>query len=162
MRCVIGCRRSGSQMRGKKRREGSSVLGFALSWKDECSSMQHDSEIQSSWRQTSGECCQWVLDALSQSVEWLCQPLGFEPLTLRRSLDDSEFRLTTSSMALFLRRETASSTNLSIQAPTDYRGFRVSGRRCWLKTTKLAYSGHRLRDSASPSCWIAPLSHENK
>jgi hypothetical protein len=36
----------------------------------------------------SGECCQWVLDAVLQTVEWLCQPLGFDSLTLRQSLDN--------------------------------------------------------------------------
>lgn len=35
----------------------------------------------------SGECCQWVLDVVLQTVDWLSQPLGFESLTLRRSLD---------------------------------------------------------------------------
>jgi len=39
----------------------------------------------------SGECCQWVLDADSQPVEWLCQPLGFDSLALRQSLDDLQF-----------------------------------------------------------------------
>ena len=32
---------------------------------------------------TFGGCCQWVLDAVCQTVEWLSQPLGFESLTLR-------------------------------------------------------------------------------
>jgi hypothetical protein len=29
-----------------------------------------------------GGCCQWVLDAACQAVEWLHQPLGFNSLTL--------------------------------------------------------------------------------
>ena len=41
-------------------------------------------------KQASGECCQWVLDADSQPVEWLRQPLGFDSLALRQSLDDLE------------------------------------------------------------------------
>lgn len=29
-----------------------------------------------------GGCCQWVLDAVFQTVEWFHQPLGFDSLTL--------------------------------------------------------------------------------
>jgi len=29
-----------------------------------------------------GGCCQWVLDAVRQTVEWFHQPLGFDSLTL--------------------------------------------------------------------------------
>ena len=36
----------------------------------------------------SGECCQWVLDTVFHPVEWLSQPLGFDSLALRQSLDD--------------------------------------------------------------------------
>jgi len=36
----------------------------------------------------SGECCQWVLDAVFHTVEWLSQPLGFDSLALRQALDD--------------------------------------------------------------------------
>jgi hypothetical protein len=36
----------------------------------------------------SGECCQWVLDTVFHTVEWLSQPLGFDSLALRQSLDD--------------------------------------------------------------------------
>jgi len=32
-------------------------------------------------------CCQWVLDATCETVEWLNQPLGFDSLTLCWSLD---------------------------------------------------------------------------
>ena len=39
-------------------------------------------------RRASGECCQWVLDAVFQTVEGLSQPLGFDSLTLRQSLDE--------------------------------------------------------------------------
>jgi hypothetical protein len=35
----------------------------------------------------SGECCQWVLDTVFHTVEWLSQPLGFDSLALRLSLD---------------------------------------------------------------------------
>jgi hypothetical protein len=31
----------------------------------------------------SGGCCQWVLAAACEAVEWLSQPLGFESLALR-------------------------------------------------------------------------------
>jgi hypothetical protein len=30
-----------------------------------------------------GGCCQWVLDAVCETVEWLSQPLGFDSLALR-------------------------------------------------------------------------------
>jgi hypothetical protein len=29
-----------------------------------------------------GGCCQWVLDAVRQTVEWFHQPLGFDSLAL--------------------------------------------------------------------------------
>jgi hypothetical protein len=32
--------------------------------------------------QRLGGCCQWVLDAVRQTVEWFHQPLGFDSLTL--------------------------------------------------------------------------------
>jgi hypothetical protein len=35
----------------------------------------------------SGGRCQWVLDAASQTVEWLGQPLRFECVVLRKALD---------------------------------------------------------------------------
>jgi hypothetical protein len=34
-----------------------------------------------------GGCCQWVLDAAYQTVEWPRQPLRFESVILRRALD---------------------------------------------------------------------------
>ena len=35
-----------------------------------------------------GGCYRWVLDAVCETVEWLDQPLGFESLALRPSLDN--------------------------------------------------------------------------
>jgi hypothetical protein len=35
-----------------------------------------------------GGCCQWVLDAVRQTVEWFHQPLGFDSLALLLGLLD--------------------------------------------------------------------------
>src|SRR5271163_34235 len=75
----------------------------------------------------SGECCHWVLDDVLQTVEWLSQPLGFESLALRQSLDDIKL-LDNSARGVILevfegQRPVPSFLTV---APTDYRGFRVS------------------------------------
>src|SRR5271155_2720920 len=101
MRCGIGCRRLALLMREREKRNlntfpkqhSSEVKKHEL---HVCRSML---KLQSLRWTPSGECCQWVLDAVSHTVEWLSQPLGFESLTLRRSLDDI-IRLTTPLAAL--------------------------------------------------------------
>jgi hypothetical protein len=40
----------------------------------------------------SGGCCQWVLDAIREIVEWPSQPLRFESVVLRTALDISNSR----------------------------------------------------------------------
>lgn len=63
----------------------------------------------------SGGRCKWVLDAASQTVEWLGQPLRFESVILRTALD-----LRCSGIELFEKQLT--DWHLA-RAPPDQRGF---------------------------------------
>ena len=74
-------------MRGRKkrRRAGLPEMESFPSWKQEI--LRAVAHLVATIVAPSGECCHWVLDVVLQTVEWLSQPLGFESLTLRRSLD---------------------------------------------------------------------------
>lgn len=54
-------------------------------------------------RTAFGGCCQWVLDAVRETVEWLLQPLGFNFLALLWSLDKGRIYLTPPGSELFYK-----------------------------------------------------------
>src|SRR6266542_3267476 len=74
---------------------------------------------------TSGECCQWALDGVCKTIEWLRQPLGFDSLTLRGPTRLERKQLDNGSPGTKIK--TADGVQYHASAPDDYRGFRVSG-----------------------------------
>src|SRR5229473_149397 len=76
-------------------------------------------------RAVFGGCCQWVLDAARQAVEWLSQPLGFDSLALR-SHSTFTLLLDTASTAFMIESGGRRSAPILRKAPDDYRGFCVS------------------------------------
>ena len=106
----------------------------------------------------SGECCQWVLDAVFHTVEWLSQPLGFNSLALRLSLDDRKLLDNAAIGAMLdlcegqrLVLASCPQPRLTIGAfvfldADDFNRLWPGPQGdAWLKTTTLAQSGHQPR-----------------
>ena len=66
----------------------------------------------------SGECCQWVLDIVCKTIEWLRQPLGFEVPHSPRITRFSETVLTIAAPRLSLKSQTMSSSKLQPRMTT--------------------------------------------
>ena len=72
-----------------------------------------DEEFDSAQDGGCGGCCQWVLAAACEAVEWPSQPLGFESLALRTVTRYYRRVLTSFIVGLELRMQAAVSTYIS-------------------------------------------------
>lgn len=70
-----------------------------------------------------GGCYQWVLDAACQAVEWLDQPLGFNSLALRSSLDPNS--LDKRARWTIIKDDRRQLQYPLLKPRIDHRGFRI-------------------------------------
>ena len=70
-----------------------------------------------------GWCCQWVLDTVLQTVEWLHQPLGFDSLALLLGHSTYLNQLDRVYGCIIIKVFDGQCLVLKLQAPADDRGF---------------------------------------